>query len=266
MKRRLSSAAFLIVPIVLASHVEGQPNVKLRPETSRAFDAYARTVEQQMEDQLDGNAPLKWIDITDSQRSAIVAGKIVTERVNTDDLDVPNGIIHDWLGVMFVPGVTAGSIMAMLQDIDHHAEYFSEVLQSRLLRRDGDTIRSFLRLRKEKILTVVLDTEYETRYVEFGDGYWYLRSRSTRIAQVENPGAADEKVLPVGEGSGFLWRLNVYWRLSETSGGTWVEIRTLSLSRQIPFLLAPLIRPFVSSVPKESLEATLRGTRDAVVP
>jgi hypothetical protein len=222
-------------------------------------------VEQEVESQFDRGTASRWIELTESERDAATVGEIITRRVDTDEVDVPSGLIHDWLGVMFVPDVTAGEIVGMLRDVDSHAQYFTEVLDSRLISSDGDTVRSFLRLRKRKVLTVVLNTEYLTRYRELADSHWYVRSHSTKIAEVENAGSSNERELPVGEGAGFLWRLNVYWNLSETSAGTWVEIRTLSLSRKIPFLLAPVIRPFINSVPKESLEATLRGTREAVV-
>jgi len=265
MRPCLSIAVPVVLGLAVAPQAVAQPNVKLRPETNRAFDAYARSVEQKSETRLSGDAVLQWIEITESERSAVLAGKIVTKRVSNGDADVPGGLIHDWLGVMFVPGVTAGEIVDVIQDIDNHAAYFSEVLESRMVSRDGDTIHSFLRLKKQKILTVVLNTEHETRYRELSDGHWYLHSRSTKIAQVKNAGSPDERELPVGEDSGFLWRLNAYWNLAESDGGTWVEIRTLSLSRRIPSLLAPLIRPLVSSVPRESLEATLQGTRNAVV-
>ena len=66
------------------------------------------------------------------------------------------------------------------------------------------------------------------------------------------------------QGESLLWRLNAYWRIREIDEGVWVELRTVSLSRNVPFAIGWLIRPFLNSVPKESLASTLAGTRAAV--
>ena len=92
------------------------------------------------------------------------------------------------------------------------------------------------------------------------------RSRiySTRIAQVENAGEPDERELPVGRDGGYLWRLNTYWRLLERDGGTYVQCESISLTRGIPFGFGWMIKPFVTSIPRESLEFTLNTTRKAL--
>ncbi len=56
----------------------------------------------------------------------------------------------------------------------------------------------------------------------------------------------------------------MYWRIEEAEGGAFVECLTISLSRQIPFGLGWAIKPFVTSLPRESLEGTLEATRVAV--
>ncbi len=263
-KHRLGIVFLVFLPLVQAPSAAGQPTVRLHPETNRAFDEYARSVRQSLENRLQGSGPLLWIEADQKQIESAVAGEVVTEHIDTGDVDVPDGMIHDWIGVMFIPGGTAKETIGVLQDVDQHAKYYPEVLESRVISRDGDTLRSFLRLRKQKVLTVVLDTEHESRYRRLTDQLWYMNSRSTKIAQVKDAGSPNESVMPVGEDGGFLWRLNAHWRVSEVGDGTWVELRTLSLTRGIPFGLGWMIRPFITGIPKESLASTLNGTRAAV--
>jgi len=260
----LGIAAVVVLSLVAPPSAAGQPTTRIRPETIQAYDRYVRSVEREVNGSLRASSPPAWIDVSGAQKASVRSGEILTQHVDTDDVDVPGGMIHDWIGVAFIPGATAADTIAFLQDVGKHKDYYDEVLEARLLERDGDTIRSFLRLRKHKVLTVVLDTEHESRYRPIGDGLWFMSSHATRINEVKDAGSARERKLPEGEDSGFLWRLTAFWRIQEAAGGTWVEFRTVSLSRGIPFGLGVVIRPFITSVPKESLVSTLSGTRAAV--
>ena len=64
----------------------------------------------------------------------------------------------------------------------------------------------------------------------------------------------------MGDDSGFLWRLNSYWRFREQDGGVIVECESVSLSRGIPYGFGWLIGDYVESIPRESLESTLTST------
>ena len=68
----------------------------------------------------------------------------------------------------------------------------------------------------------------------------------------------------MGHDSGFLWRFNNYCSLEERDQGTTVQCETVSLSRDIPTGLGWLIGPFVTSIPRESLELTLQAMRRAL--
>lgn len=180
--------------------------------------------------------------------------------------DVYNGLVHDWIAAAFVPKARIADAVAVLQDLDSYKNvYVPEVLDSKLLRRDGNRLRVFLRVVKKKVITVVLDSDYDVEYRSYPNGRMQAWSRSTRIAEVENAGKPSEKVKPPDTGYGFLWRLNSYWQLEERDGGVYMECRAISLTRDIPMGLAWMIKPMVTSLPRESLFKTLQDTRRAVV-
>jgi hypothetical protein len=85
-----------------------------------------------------------------------------------------------------------------------------------------------------------------------------------RIAEVENPGQSNEREKPPGDDGGFLWRMETWWRMEEGDGGVYVQSEVVSLTRDIPVLLSWMIKPFVTSAPRETLTATLVATRKAV--
>jgi hypothetical protein len=178
---------------------------------------------------------------------------------------VPSGLIHDWIAAAFIPDSTIQEIFAVIQDYDNHKNiYKPEVVESKLVRREDDDFRIYLRLLKKKIITVVLDTDHEVHYRPVDRIRWAFRSYTTRIAEVENAGSHDERVLQPDTGSGFLWRLYSYWRFEERDAGVVVECRAISLTRDVPLGLGWAIEPIIQKLPKESLINTLEATRQAL--
>ncbi len=111
---------------------------------------------------------------------------------------------------------------------------------------------------------MVLDTDHDVHYERIADGQWFCRSYTTRIAEVDNAGTAQEKVLPPDTGYGFLWRLYSYWRFAEQRNAVTIECRAISLTRDVPFGLGFIIEPIIKNLPRESLMNTLKATRDAL--
>jgi hypothetical protein len=111
-----------------------------------------------------------------------------------------------------------------------------------------------MRVRQKHVITVVMDTSYD---VTFGHGESV--SRSTQVEEIADAGTRDEHALSAADAHGFLWRQNTYWSYAERDGGLVLQVESVSLSRAIPHGLAWAVGPFVESVPKESLEFTLRS-------
>ncbi len=229
----------------------------LKPQTSEAFDRYIRQTEQR----LDERKTFLWADESPDRARRIKAGEIVVEPTGAKpEIAVPNGLIHDWTGSVFLPGVSLERTLALVRDYDRHKQYYKpEVVDSRVLSHEGNDYRIYLRLLKKQILTVVLDTEHEVHYTQVDAKRWRSNSRTTKIAEVDNG-----RPLAPGTGHGFLWRLNSYWRFEERDGGTWMECQAVSLTRDIPTGLGWLIDPIIRKLPKESLANTLKETRTAL--
>jgi hypothetical protein len=130
--------------------------------------------------------------------------------------------------------------------------------------QQGDHYQATMRVRQQHILTVVMDTTYDVTFGQLDAQQGYSISRSTKISEIGSPGTAKERALSPKEEVGFLWRLSTYWSYEERDGGLYIQIESVSLTRSIPTGLGWLIGPFVESVPRESLEFTLRATRDAL--
>lgn len=240
--------------------------LQLNPQTLEAFDAYILEAEREMVQTQQGTPPVLWAQRQPERAQKVSRGQIVAEFWGGQGpIRVPGGLIHDWIAAAFMPDSTIPEIFAVIQDYDNHKSvYKPEVIDSKLIRREGNDFQIYLRLLKKKIITVVLDTDHEVHYRPLDRSRWACRSYSTRIAEVENAGSQSERILQPDAGYGFLWRLYSYWQFEEHDQGLIVECRAISLTRDVPFGLGWAIEPIVQKLPKESLIHTLEATRRAL--
>lgn len=239
--------------------------VELKPATVRAFDRYIQTAETRLDGRQDGQKHFLWVDEAAERLRQVRGGQVAVQPwTGKGEVEVPDGLIHDWVGAVFIPGTTLAKTLALVQDYDNHKNIYAEVIDSKLLHRDGNEFRVYLRLRKKKVVTVVMNTEHDVRYYRVDPARWRSRSYSTRIAEVVNAGEPDEHELPPGTGQGFLWRLYSYWRFAERDGGVYIECEAISLTRDVPTGLGWLIVPIIRGLPRESLVNTLAATRAAL--
>lgn len=239
---------------------------QLKPETLQSFAAHIRDAEAGMEQTLKNSRTFLWSDSTSETAKKVREGKVVAQFWSgKGPVKVPGGLIHDWTGAAFIPDATVDRILAQVQDYNNYTLiYKPEVIASRMISHRGNDFTVYLRLLKKKALTVVLDTDHDVHYESLDRKRWTCRSYTTRIAEVENAGSANEKVQPPDSGYGFLWRLYSYWKFEERDGGVYVECRAISLTRDVPFGLGWIIEPIIQNLPKESLINTLEATRQAI--
>ncbi|HKW35595.1 MAG TPA: hypothetical protein VJN92_21480 [Candidatus Acidoferrum sp.] len=269
----LAAAALYPATADLAQGAQPEP-ARLRANTLEAFDRYVKLTEARNSGELKVGTNLLWIDELPAAERAeaytvLKLGEVKMKKLETRDggkeIGCPAGIIHHWAGVVFIPGAKLEDVLAMLEDYDKHYIYFGpDVERSKIESRNGDHFRVFLRFRRHKVITVVLNTEHDVQYFRDGPERAHSRSSAVRIAEVENAGKKDEREKPPGEDGGFLWRMETWWRMEERDGGVYVQSEVVSLTRDIPAVLKWMIEPFVTSVPKETLSATLIATRKSV--
>ena len=247
----------------------------LQSQTIAAFDRYAALTQAEFDAQLARHEPFLWFeglppDLRAKKEAQLRTGQAVIERLETLDqgqpIAAPGGLIHHWIGTVFIPGATLAQTLAFERDYDHQQEFFRpDVERSKILWHDGDDFTIELVFFKKEVITSVVDTEHAVHYGSLDATHAWSRSHTTRIQEVENPGEANPRLAPEGHDRGFLWRMNTYWRFEEKDGGVYVESQSISLTRAIPTGLGWLVERFVTSVPRESLTFTLAQTRRAIL-
>jgi hypothetical protein len=212
---------------------------------------------------------------TDELGARLRAGKIVVTSGGITPVEVPGGLVHHWVGIVFIPRATIAQVFAILQNYDQMARYYSpDVAASHLVKRHGDDFQFSMRLREHKVITVMLDGLYDVKYGQLDAAHQYSASHSMQLVEVSDDrdsgstashNSTDTGELHAGTDHGFLWRTNAYWRFEQAGDGVFVEFESISLSRNVPAGWGWLIEPFIREIPRESLVFTLRATRRAVL-
>lgn len=238
---------------------------RLNPQTVLAFDTYIRAAETAMEQAPESDSFL-WSDCDAKRDHQVRAGKIPAQFWSgSQPLNVPLGLIHDWIGAAMLPGATVDLTLGLIQDYDNHKNiYRPDVIDSKMISRSGDDFKIYLRLLKKKVITVVLDTDHDVHYSRLSPSRCLCRSYTTRITEVQDAGQPNETILPPDFGHGFLWRLYSYWKFLQRNEGTFIECRAISLTRDIPASLKWVIQPIIRSLPRDALVNTLASTRAAL--
>ncbi len=267
--RGLQAARRLIWLLILAPWLAGI--CEAPAAANAAFDAYIQKVETRLGEQhrsADGFVAIAESDKRNDAR--LRKGELIIEKLTPGgEADLPGAMLHDWRGTAFVRGATVADFERLMKNYDAYPQVFSpQVTQTKILKKEeGADPRHFtvlMRVRQHHVITVVLDTTYDVSFGRIDALHGYSVSRSTRISEIASPGTPKEHALRGSEEHGFMWRLNTYWSCEQRDGGLYMQIQSVSLTRSIPAGLGWVIRPFVESVPRESLEFTLHAVCNAL--
>lgn len=225
------------------------PLPPLRPEAAAAWQHYVAATEARIDRDLSG------------PRAPIPAGQIRIESVTAsgaagEPLDVPHAMVHHWRGVVFLPGAELDDLLRRLAGGEPGTRQ-SDVLAARVLDRRSDGLRLFLRVQRQKFVTVVYDTEHAVTFTRHHVGLASTASRAIRINEISGAGTPSERALGDGEDRGFLWRWHAYWRYEQVPGGVLAECESVSLSRSVPAVVRLLAGRLIRTTARESMERTL---------
>jgi hypothetical protein len=240
---------------------------ELKNETLRTWDNYIRASIVRMKDRIGPNGQFLWVDKVPQRDHQLRAEEILIAPVGEQvPKHVASGLIHDWIGVEFIPGAKLDDVFDVVRDYDHYKMFYKEnVVDSKTLSADHMADRfSMLLTDKGIAVSTALAGEYEACFLQLTHNQWYSITYTTRVQEIRNYGHPDEHMLPPGQGAGFIWRIYNLGRLEERDGGVYLEQETIVLSRDVPAALRWLIEPVIRRTSKNALMTSLQQTRAAV--
>ncbi len=257
----------LLVPLACAS----VRAVELKPETAAAFDRYIKVTEEQM-NQHQGFRDFLWLDHRDPKEKSLVwLGQPAFAPLTTLDhghpIDVPDGVIQHWLGVIYLDEATLERARDVVLNFDDYKNFFKQqVIDSKLIKRDGDQSDFLLRLYKKQISAVLLNVNETAKFTLLDPSKIFVACHSTHIGEVSHPSnkkSYDQERAPEDE-AGYLWRLNLYYRLEQADNGVYLELEVISLGREAGGKLnAGRFLNGFETYPRELTHGIIDGLHDA---
>jgi hypothetical protein len=247
------------------------PAAAQSPATLATFDTYVQLTDARVAAATRDASRFLWIDtLTEARRVSILKtlheGDVVVERTETRDrgkeIDVPGGMLHHWVGTVFVPQVPVGRAVALMQDYNRHGEIFAPVItQARLVSQSGDDFTFTMRFVIRKVISATLNTDQQAHFERPSPDRAWSRIITTRTAEMDDAGTPAEREKPTGQDHGYLWQLVSYWHYLERDGGTFIQCESVSLSRPLPMGIRWLLGRAAASVPRDITAANLASAR-----
>jgi len=239
---------------------------ELKPETLKAWNHYLLAVDARMKARLEPNRSFLWIDEDAQRLRQIRSGGIEVAPVGPGLQSVHHGLIHDWIGGAFIAGVSIEEVLATVRNYQMYPEFFKPtvVTAKGLAWAENHDVFSMRWMQRVLFLSAGLDGQYESYYHRLDSTHLYNVTYSTRLQEITNYGAANERMLAPDQGPGFVWRVYSVTRCQQRDGGVYLEIEGVVLSRDIPFAMRWFIKPIVDELSRRSLITTLGQTRQAV--
>lgn len=241
---------------------------ELQSGTLTAWNEYLKQSDLRLRQRAAGGLPFLWMDESQDRAARVRRGEIViVPAVGRGTEGVPHGLVHDWVGAIFIPGATIDSLWHVVHDYDHYRQiYRPAVTSSRTLARTQGA-QDFQMVWQRKVLFVnaAMQGRYHAHDVLLDARRGYSIAETAEVREIEAYGHKDERLLPPDTGNGFLWRIRSVARYEERDGGVYLELEAMALTRDIPPSLAWMVNPVVNRLSVNSLATTLRQTRDAVM-
>lgn len=259
--RTTVAAGFVMAFLSLRGEAQfGSLNTKLKPETVTEFSDYASHVEADLRARWSGKGNFLQIDDDAEARQKVLKGELwVKTESRPGPVAISHGLIHDWYGAVFIPNTRVEHVLSVLEDFDRHSSIYPQVVKSHLIKRSGHDVTGYWRIEeKGQMLPAMFDMTQTAHYQEVVPGKWFGIAHADDVQAVQN-----SKILPAGEGMGLMWKFYSYWTLEQTGNGVLAECRSVSLSRGVPSTVAWMIRPLLNTIPRDSMDSTLRNTRKA---
>jgi hypothetical protein len=241
--------------------------IELKPETLQAWEAYVHAAETRMMLRASGKASFLWVGERPYLAERVRAGEIAAEPADGESPHaVPRGLIHDWVGAVFIPKANLSQVASVLGNYERYEDiYRPTVVRARLVEQThGYQKVTMLMMQKVFSVTGAVEIDDEVQTTKLDANKVYSLSTSLRVQEITGYGGPHERVLPEDHGPGYVLRTFFVTRLEQVDRGVYVEMEMISMSRGIPLAFRWLIEPLAERLPRSILATILRDTRGAV--
>ena len=161
---------------------------ELKQKTLQAWDAYVQTANLAMEQRAAGRSPFLWVDESPDRLRRVRSGELVVS--NRDPSEVPSGLIHHWVGAVFLSGVTLDEVNAVFNDYDHYPDFYRpRVVKVKVLKQTDDYQKiTTLVVQRAFGVTGAVEADNEVHIIKLDARRVYSLSNATRVQEIVNYG------------------------------------------------------------------------------
>ena len=261
---RITRSASALAVLLLVLFVSLLQAAEPKQNTLQAWDEYNRIVNLHIAKSAAGNGQFLLTDESQDMARRVQRNEVVVTNRNPED--VPQGLIHDWVGAVFVPNVTLDRALSVVESYDRYDEFYKPLFSKcKVLARDGDQVKlNVVATQRAFSVTAAVETEDQVQVVRLSPTKAYITSNAVRVQEIANYGQPTEHVFPENRRPGYVWREVTVQRLEARDGGVYVEWEMIVLSRGIPTAFRWLIKPLTDELPRKMMLDLLDETRTAV--
>ncbi len=265
-ERRRFVGAFLVAALLILAGSLTSKGAELSPETLAAWDAYVETQNARVAD-YSRATPFLWSDESADRLRLLHNGETVVAPFRENPHKVPHGLIHHWIGAVFLPGARLAEVLSVVRDYGEYKDFYApNVVESRALQQtDTEDTFSLRMLNKAVVARFALDADFRSRFKRLDQNKCYSVSYTTRVREVDDYGTPDEHEGPGNTGRGLIWRLYSISRFEQRDGGVYIELEAVALSRNVPGGLGWLVDSIVRRTSRASMHVSLEETEQAVL-
>src|SRR3974390_593323 len=111
------SRSFLLLPALLVA----PPSVlltSLPPQTPSDYEAYLAKVQPPIVESVRNKQVMPWLSSFSGDLAKLRNGEVpVHSLTGKNGQEIRDGIIHDWVGGIFIPGATMKDVMGVIQNV-----------------------------------------------------------------------------------------------------------------------------------------------------
>jgi hypothetical protein len=265
-ERRRFVGAFLAAALLILAASLTSKGSELTPETLQAWNGYVQSQTARASG-YSNDKPFLWADQSPDRLRHLHKGESVVAPFGENPHRVPHGLIHHWIGAIFLPGTRLDEVLSVVRDYSKYKDFYApNVVDSQLFRRtDTEDTFSLRLLNKAVVSKFAVDTEFRDTFKRIGENRCYSVSYSTRVREVEHYGLFDEHEVPSNTGRGLIWQLYSISRFEQRDGGVYIELEAVALSRDVPGALRWVVDPIVRRTSRSSMQVSLQKTQGAVL-
>lgn len=239
---------------------------ELKAQSAKAWEDFVAAKETRLKECNANLLPGGQLDLPAEVKTRLRTGEVIVRPAGKNGITpVPGALIHDWIGMIFVPGTSLDKLLASVRDYDRYPQmYQPSVVSGKLRVRHPDFDLYTLTIR-QNVLTMKagLDGDYRSEYHRLDDSHSYSVTQSARLQEISGFGGEDQKEFAPGTGAGLIWCIYSSAKYEAADGGVYLEFEASAMSRPIPRGLSWLVNPIVERVSRSALITTLRQTREA---